>query len=71
MMLATFSHVAVPSVATADIAPRDGWTVIATDKTFPDLVDSLTAAIKAAGMGLVTQASASDGAKMQGITIPG
>jgi uncharacterized protein (DUF302 family) len=63
--------VAVPSVALAELAPRDGWTVIATDKAFPDLIDSLTAAIKAAEMGLVTQASASDGAKMQGITIPG
>ncbi|WP_037545916.1 DUF302 domain-containing protein [Stappia stellulata] len=63
--------VSVPSVAQAEVAPRDGWSVIETDKAFPDLVDSLTAAIKAAEMGLVTQASASAGAKMQGITIPG
>ncbi|WP_425088760.1 DUF302 domain-containing protein [Stappia sp.] len=71
LMLAAFFHVAGPAAAQGELAPRDGWTVIATDTAFPDLVDSLTAAIKAAGMGLVTQASASDGAKMQGITIPG
>ncbi|MEM6667489.1 MAG: DUF302 domain-containing protein [Pseudomonadota bacterium] len=50
---------------------RDGWTVIATDKAYEALVDETKAAIKANKMGLVTQASASAGAKGQGFTIPG
>lgn len=50
---------------------RPGWVVIATDLPFETLTDRLKAAIAAAGMGLVTQASASDGAALQGLVIPG
>lgn len=57
--------------AAGEIAARPGWTVIDTKHAYPDLIERLTAAIKAAKMGLVTQASASDGAATQGITIPG
>ncbi|SDU49022.1 DUF302 domain-containing protein [Stappia sp. ES.058] len=71
LMLAAFSHAAGPASAQGELAPRDGWTVIDTDTAFSELVESLTAAIEAAEMGLVTQASASAGAKMQGVTIPG
>ncbi|MEJ8475232.1 DUF302 domain-containing protein [Roseibium algae] len=53
------------------LQPRDGWRVIETKIAFPDLVSYLKASIKAEKMGLVTQASASAGAKGQGITIPG
>ncbi|MTI00320.1 DUF302 domain-containing protein [Roseibium sp. RKSG952] len=53
------------------IEPRKGWQIINTDKSFPALVDSLVASVKAQKMGLVTQASASAGAKAQGYTIPG
>ncbi|MDD7909908.1 DUF302 domain-containing protein [Pseudovibrio exalbescens] len=49
----------------------EGWRVIGTEKSYPDLVAALRAAVKKEEMGLVTQASATVGAKSQGITIPG
>jgi uncharacterized protein (DUF302 family) len=59
------------ATAHAQIAPRPGWTVIETQHGFAELVERLKDAVAAEKMGLVTQASASDGAAMQGITIPG
>ncbi|WP_422040440.1 DUF302 domain-containing protein [Roseibium sp.] len=60
------------SPAMADsVAEREGWQVIATDKPYQALVDDLKAAIKAEKMLLVTQASASAGAKGRGLKIPG
>jgi len=53
------------------VADREGWQVVPTQKTYQDLVDDLKAAIKAEEMVLVTQASASAGAKGRGLTIPG
>ncbi len=53
------------------IAPRDGWVVTATDKPFDRLVEDVRAAIADAPIALVTQVSASDGAAMQDIEIPG
>lgn len=53
------------------IAPREGWQVFNTAIAYDDLVRRLEAAIKAEKMGLVTQASASAGAKAQGFDIPG
>ena len=53
------------------VEPREGWRVINTDLAFADLVSRMEAAISAEKMGLVTQASASKGAKAQGIEIPG
>lgn len=53
------------------IAPRKGWQVVPTEKPYQTLVDDLKAAIKAEKMLLVTQASASAGAKGRGLTIPG
>lgn len=57
--------------ASAGISERTGWRVIETRHSFPALVEKLTQSIKASGMNLVTQASASDGAAAQGIKIPG
>ncbi|MDQ0316495.1 DUF302 domain-containing protein [Amorphus orientalis] len=65
------SSVAVIPASAQSVAPRDGWVVIDTEMSFPDLVDRTRTAIAEAKMGLVTQASASDGARGQGITIPG
>lgn len=60
------------SAATAGtVKPRDGWVVIDTDQSFPTLVGHLKSAIKGERMGIVTSASASEGAKAAGITIPG
>lgn len=55
----------------AGLEPRPGWKIIETKLSFAALSEKLEAAIKANKMGLVTTASASDGAKAQGITIPG
>ncbi len=63
--------VAAGAVQADGIADRDGWQVVPTQQSYGDLVDNLKAAIKAEKMLLVTQASASAGAKGRGLTIPG
>jgi len=61
-----------PTDSRADVAaPYPGTKVIETSKTYGALVKSLTAAIKANKMGLVSRASATVGAKSIGKTIPG
>ncbi len=55
----------------ADPAPRDGWQVVVTGYSYPELWERLKVTIKENEMGLVTTASASGGAANQGITIPG
>ncbi|WP_299967706.1 DUF302 domain-containing protein [uncultured Roseobacter sp.] len=52
------------------IAPREGWVVITTQKPHATLLDDLKAAVKAHGMGVVTQAGPTGAAKARGITIP-
>lgn len=56
---------------TAPLTARPGWVVTPTPHTFAKLVERLEAAIKANNMNPVNAASASDGAKAQGFTIPG
>ena len=58
-------------VAGATVQPMPGWQVLRTVHSFAELVRRLETAIKANGMGIVTAASASEGAKAQGIVIPG
>lgn len=53
------------------VKPRDGWVIIETHHSFAVLTERLEAAVKAEKMGLVTNASASEGAKAAGLTIPG
>ncbi len=56
----------------ADTVPeRPGWVVHNTSMTYAELIDALKPAIKAEGMGLVTQAGPTGAAKNRGITIPG
>ncbi len=57
--------------AAADIAPRDGWVVMPTSKSYDALIDGVKAAAKANKMGVVTQAGPTGAAKNRGITIPG
>ncbi len=60
------------SQTTADpVTARAGWTVIPTQHKFVMLSERLEAAVKANKMGIVTSASASEGAKAQGIQIAG
>ncbi|WP_298819092.1 DUF302 domain-containing protein [uncultured Roseibium sp.] len=59
-------------VSQADsLSNREGWKVIPTEQSYSDLVESVKAAVKAEKMLLVTQASASAGAKGRGLKIPG
>jgi uncharacterized protein (DUF302 family) len=53
------------------VQPRDGWVVHDTTLTYAELVERMKPAIKANGMGLVTQAGPTGAAKARGITIPG
>ncbi|KJS45531.1 DUF302 domain-containing protein [Roseovarius sp. BRH_c41] len=53
------------------LEPRDGWVIHDTAKGFDALVEAVRAAVETAPIAIVTQASASDGARGQGITIPG
>ena len=59
------------SALAGPLAHRDGWQIHPTGFSYEELLARTTAAIKAEKMGLVTQASASAGAKGQGIDIPG
>jgi uncharacterized protein (DUF302 family) len=58
-------------VAMADLAPRDGWVVEPTEKSFTQLVADVKTAVKANKMGVVTQAGPTAAAKNRGIEIPG
>ena len=62
---------ALPAWAGEPMAPRDGWAVYPTGKTYKQLVAAMKPAIKAESMGLVTQAGPTGAAKARGITIPG
>lgn len=54
-----------------EIAPREGWVVMASDKTFDALISDVRAAAKSNKMGVVTQAGPTKAAASRGITIPG
>lgn len=55
----------------AEIAPREGWSVTPTSKSYTDLIDAVKAAAKTNKMGVVTQAGPTGAAKKRGVTIPG
>lgn len=57
--------------AQAEMAPREGWSVTPTTKSYEDLIDAVTAAATANKMGIVTQAGPTQAAKKRGVTIPG
>ncbi len=59
------------AVVADSLAERQGWQVMPTSLGYEALVGNLKASIKKEGMLLVTQASASSGAKGRGLTIPG
>ena len=69
--LVAFVLALVPHIALADLAPRAGWEVVPTQKTFDQLVADTRAAVKANGMIVVTQAGPTKAAKARGIDIPG
>lgn len=55
----------------AEMAPRDGWTVMETDKSYEALIDAVRAAVSDNKMAVVTQAGPTGAARNRGITIPG
>jgi uncharacterized protein (DUF302 family) len=67
-LLAILAIFAAPAQA---LEPREGWVIHDTGKSFGDLVQAVRDAVSAAPIAIVTQASASDGARMQGHSIPG
>lgn len=65
------SQAIAQSAAQSGLVEGNGWVVRRSNASFPDLVAKLEKAIAANKMGLVNAASASEGAKAQGFTIPG
>jgi uncharacterized protein (DUF302 family) len=61
----------VAFASAGSVNQRSGWVVIDSHQSYAALVQRLDAAVKAENMGLVTTASASEGAKAAGISIPG
>nr|WP_220749508.1 MULTISPECIES: DUF302 domain-containing protein [unclassified Jannaschia] len=57
--------------AVADVAPRPGWVVMPTAKTFETLVADTRAAAGAGGLAVVTMAGPTGAAARRGIDIPG
>lgn len=55
----------------AEMAPREGWSVYPTQKTYKDLIADVRAAARANSMGVVTQAGPTGAARKRGIEIPG
>ena len=70
LLAVTAMSIALSGAAAGTVTVRDGWVVIDTRQSFPTLVERLEAAVKAEKIGLVTSASASEGAKAAGIAIP-
>ncbi|WP_436398231.1 DUF302 domain-containing protein [Roseobacter sp. S98] len=58
------------TAASAEMAPRKGWSVLPTAKTHATLLSDLKKAVKANGMGVVTQAGPTGTARKRGIDIP-
>ena len=69
LIVALFFGLSAASAGT--IKTRAGWIVADTRQPFQALVERLEATIKSKKMAIVTSASASEGAKAAGITIPG
>ncbi|MGB0695584.1 MAG: DUF302 domain-containing protein [Rhodospirillaceae bacterium] len=73
LLLASMTLLQSPT-AKADgtkLVSHPGWVVLETPYGFDDLVQRVQQSVKDQGMYLVTQASASQGAKGRGLTIPG
>ncbi|MEM7302401.1 MAG: DUF302 domain-containing protein [Pseudomonadota bacterium] len=69
--LAASMAIAVSQSFAGPIEQRDGWVTVSTPHSFRTLIKNVRSAVKKEPIAIVTQASASQGAKGQGITIPG
>ena len=63
--------IGLSAVSAGTVKTRAGWIVVDTKQSFQALVERLEATVKSEKMGIVTSASASEGAKAAGIAIPG
>ena len=54
-----------------DMAPREGWVVLPTAKTYDDLVRDVKSEVTARGLIVVTEAGPTKAAARRGISIPG
>ncbi len=63
--------ITVTAAFASALETREGWVIHDTGKSFDELVGAVRAAVKKAPIAVVTQASASDGARSQGHEIPG
>ncbi|MBA7474598.1 hypothetical protein ES707_09952 [subsurface metagenome] len=63
--------IGLSAASAGTVKGREGWVVIDTRQSFQVLVEQLEATVKSEKMGIVTSASASEGAKAAGIAIPG
>lgn len=71
ILLATIALIWATSALSQSVTPRPGWEVLETGKSYEQLIDDVKAAVKAAGMGVVTQAGPTQAAKSRGVEIPG
>lgn len=70
LSIATATALASP-LAAGDLAPRKGWQVFPTEKSYSELIAAVKEAVTANGMGVVTEAGPTEAAAGRGITIPG
>lgn len=63
--------IGLSAASAGTVKTRAGWIVIDTRQSFQALVERLEATVKSEKMGIVTSASASEGAKAAGFAIPG
>lgn len=63
--------IGLSAASAGTVKTRAGWIVIDTRQSFQALVERLEATVRSEKMGIVTSASASEGAKAAGVTIPG
>ena len=55
----------------AEMAPREGWSVTQTEKSFDALIKAVKSAAKSNKMGVVTEAGPTKAAAKRGVSIPG
>ena len=71
LILAATLSIAAGIAVGQEIPARDGWVVMHTAKDYNTLISDVKSAVKANGMGVVTQAGPTGAAAGRGVTIPG
>lgn len=66
-----FATALLASPLSAEMAPRDGWSVTPTTKSYTDLIAAVKAAAAHNKLGVVTEAGPTEVARGRGVEIPG